>query len=444
MNLAVILLAAAVPTVSVNSFDCSDAGIVTIGYSLANGPAVVTMDVETNGPSGWASIGTANIYPANPKFRPTGDVNRLVSGSSGSIRWRANRTWPNRTAEIRAVLTAWAADDTPDYMVVDMNPGVAAADRVKYYASSNALPGGGLFALDDYRTTHLVMKKVIAKGITWTMGDASNFGRVVDREATHQVTLSNNYYLAVFPLTQKQCNVIFGSPVDAEFFPIDGDMRIRDRIFFSTWNPMARGSTTPYPGAPDSGSLLGKLRKLTEGVVDDWDLPSEAQWEYAAKAGHGEAYWGDHTPIMIGSTNYNYDVTVPGRFKHNQANPGWCMSQADWLAYNAEQPASNGTPIAGSYRPNAWGFYDMMGGVFEWCVDWYQDDISAYGGAANANGEFRLDGSAPYQDRHSKRGGSWCNGASASRPSYRDNSTPTYLGDYFETGMRVFCRAGLK
>jgi len=443
MNLAVILLAAVLPTVTVDSFTVSDSGIATIDYTLGNGPAVVTVDVETNGPSGWASIGTANIYPANLKFGPSGDANRLVQSGSRSIRWRVNRTWPNQSADIRAVLTAWPADDTPDYMVVDLNDGVAAADRVRYYASSNSLPGGGLFAIDDYRTTKLVMKKVLAKGVTWTMGNASNFGRIVEREASHPVTLSNNYYLGVFPLTQKQCNMINGAAVDADFFPIDGDMRIRDRIFFHTWAPMARGST-PYPGAPDSGSLLGKLRKMTEGVVDDWDLPSEAQWEYAAKAGHGEAYWGDDTPIMIGSTNYNYDVTVPGRFRYNQADQSWCNSQADWLAKNAEQPTSNGTPVAGSYRPNAWGFYDMAGGVFEWCLDWFQENIVAYGGAVNANGEYRLDGSTPYDNQHVKRGGSWRNGASACRPSYRDFSNPTYLGDCFETGMRVSCRAGLK
>ena len=432
--------AGVVPVVSNVTMAQGPSHLVTVEYDLANGPAVVTLDIETNGPAGWASIGLENVYANADSV--TGDANRKVAAAHGRILWRAVKAWPDRRiAEggARAVVTAWPMDDTPDYMVVDMTAGEATADRVRYYASTNSLPGGGLFGNDAYRTTHLVLKKIVARDITWTMGSLCETGRVPEREAPHPVTLTNSYYLGVFPVTQKQLDMMYGRDYRTSF-TLDGAMRIRDRVYYNRYQPYIRGAAN-WPDPPAADSLMGRLRALT-GDEFDFDLPSEAQWEYAAKAGYGDNHWGGIAPMAIPPTDANHDATLPGRYRFNQETDGWWTKWQDWNEHAAEHGPGDGTPIAGSYPPNAFGLYDMFGGVWEWCLDWYQENITAYGGAVNANGDTTLDGQT-VTDRVQK-GGAWNATARACRPAYRNSHTPNYPGDSMECGFRVYCRAGLK
>ena len=439
LAVGVSFAAGIVPVVSNVTMTQGRSHQVVVEYDLANGPAVVTLDIETNGPSGWVSIGLENVYAHADSVM--GDANRKVTAAHGRIVWKGVKAWPERRIldnGARAVVTAWPVDDTPDYMVVDMTSGEPSADRVRYYVSTNSLPGGGLFGNNAYRTTHLVLKKIVARDITWTMGSICEFGRNAATEKAHPVTLTNNYYLGVFPVTQKQLNMMHGATYTTSF-TIDGDMRIRDRVYYNRYQPYLRGAAN-WPDAPDSDSLLGKLRTMTGNTVD-FDLPSEAQWEYAAKGGHGENDWGDGTPIMTTNGDRNHDSTLPGRYRYNQENDWWSKWQ-DWNEHAAEHGPGDGTPIAGSYRPNSFGLYDMCGGILEWCLDWYQDDISAYGGAVNADGEQTLDG-ATVKNRV-QRGGAWNKAAVSCRPSSRSAHEPQYPGDSMEAGFRVCCRAGLK
>lgn len=441
---------AALPTVSNVQMSQPNGRNVLITYNLADGPAVVTLDVETNGPNGWVSIGMEKVYAFDGAV--SGDANRKVSGTSGQIYWLAAKAWPDMkigAGGARAKLTAWPVDDTPDYMVVDLRAGENTADRVRYYTCTNSLPGGGLFGNDAYRTTHLVLKKIIAKDIAWTMGSLCEFGRNTAREKAHLVTLTNNYYLGVFPVTQKQTDLMNGAPFVTSF-RIDGEMRIRDVLKYGKNKPYVRGDDL-YPLPPSADSLLGKLRIMTAGAFD-FDLPSEAQWEYAAKGGYGDNQWGDGTPILNTSSDRNRDATLPGRYRYNQATE-WYTNWQDWNTNGVSQGILNGTPIAGSYRPNTFGLYDMCGGVLEWCLDYFQDDITAYGGAVNANGATRLDGTIEQglkngvmtdRPQRVQRGGAWCHAAHECRPSTRTSHEPGYGGDSQEAGFRVYCRAGLK
>ena len=110
--------------------------LVTITYSLANAPAVVTLDVQTNctenGETRWASIGGQAVCNAQ------GDVWKKVGTAgtvfNGTIKWRPDLSWEGHVIGVggaRAVVTAWALDNTPDYMVVDISAG-AQPDTQKY------------------------------------------------------------------------------------------------------------------------------------------------------------------------------------------------------------------------------------------------------------------------------------------------------------------------
>ena len=144
---------------------------VTISYNLDNGPAIVTVDIQTNvSDDVWVSIGTENLTCM------TGDANVLVGSGARSISWRPDRAWPGHRIDnrgARAVLTAYSTENPPDYMVVDLAE--YSPVRCRYYASTNCIPGG-LFA-KCYRTTHMVLRRINAKGVIWSMGTFSETNR---------------------------------------------------------------------------------------------------------------------------------------------------------------------------------------------------------------------------------------------------------------------------
>jgi len=333
-------------------------------------------------------------------------------------------------------MTAWALDNTPDYMVVDITS-TAATNTQCYYPSVDYLPGG-ILSNQNYRTTKIVMRKIMAKDVEWTMGSTTlETQRNATREAPHQVTLTNNYYIGVFPVTQAQWDLIqtrypamstFKNPADRAMRPVDTVSYNAIRI--STWD--SDDSTYSWPHDPNPSSFLGNLRTKT-GI--DFDLPSEAQWEFAARAGNGDTKWGDGSGILNTDKDANLDLL--GRYRMNGG-----------FINGSTQPdnsvgATNGTAIVGSYAPNAWGLYDMAGNIREWCLDWYADNITAHGGKVNidpATPANTLSGASG--ENRVVRGGSWYDTAGDCRPAYRHSLTPS--GRYSNYGFRLLCSAGLR
>ena len=429
---------AVVPTVSGVHLEQKRSRAVVITYTLANGPAVVTFDIQTNctvnGQQTWTSIGGRNIDCYS------GDGNRLVTGDTEHrIEWHPDKSWPDHTIPAggaRAVVTAWAPDNTPDYMVVDLAE--TSANRVRYYASTNDLPGG-LLDNEAYRTTLLVMRRIHAKNVPWTMGSYFEEGRTASTETTHHVMLTNDYYMGVFEITQGQWAMVKGTEVSAQISnPFKRLLRPMENI--STAMMRESGSNTQnsnawYPNPPDGDSFLGVLRERTQL---DFDLPSEAQWEFAARAGNGEDRWGDGSPYKLLNGTYSADYPVPGRWKQNQASP------TTYTGGNSEATPENCTAVCGSYPPNSFGLYDMHGNVYEMCLDWYKADITALGGAVNyESGETASSGTYAGKRLIVRKGGNWNQGNTALlRAADRQNEPSTVRCPY--DGFRVMCRAGLK
>ncbi|MFQ5655720.1 MAG: formylglycine-generating enzyme family protein, partial [Planctomycetota bacterium] len=147
--------------------------------------------------------------------------------------------------------------------------------------------------------------------------------------------------------------------------------------------------------------VLGRLGLL---------LPTEAQWEYAARGGTGTVWWtGDEPESLAGACN------LRDRFcKENGAPAAW--SYDEWLddGFVAHAPV-------GSYRANPFGLHDVTGNVWEWCRDWF----ASYERPVNeADGERRT---GPTRGRVN-RGGSWSTPALRARTALRFRNAPTFRG----------------
>ena len=380
--------------------------LVTITYTLEKAPAIVTVDIQTNG----VSIGARNF--ANVE----GDVNRVVGVGNHTITWDAKVSWPSNKVSLakggaRAVVTAWETNSPPDYIVADLTKN----NTLYYYTSEDALPGG-LLGTPVYRTTHLVMKRIRAKGIPWTMGTGTGY----------TVTLTNDFYMGVFEVTQGQWEILRGSSDAAKAkFTLESDKRMRP-FDVATYN---RVRSNYYPANPTDGSLLGTIRSKT-GIMAE--LPTEAQWEYAARAGNVEGYWGNGSAYG-GSTQ---DANLPGRYRYNGGNAGDDYSISIGLTAAANYGVTNGTAWVGSYAPNNFGLYDMNGNCWELCLDFYTANISSLNGGLNINADGTSSAVGSETSKRAVRGGGIRQSASECRPTSR-YGTATDDISYFPTGVRV-------
>ena len=439
-------LTAAVPEVTGSTMTQDASRLVTITYTLSAAPAVVTLDVQTNANTsaaaddpGWTSIGGAAVSNAK------GDVWKRVETGSHTITWRPDLSWPDHKIAdggARAVVTAWALDNTPDYMVVDISESATSATPRKYYPTADSLPGG-ILGNPDYRTTSIVMRKIMAKDIEWTMGSTSaEEQRTAAREATHKVMLTNNYYIGVFELTQTQWSLIQTSRKFPSSFTNAADRAMRpvETVCYNEIRNNGGTSKTEnpaynWPADPNPNSFLGKLRTKT-GL--DFDLPSEAQWEFAARAGNGDTKWGDGSGIW--NVDHDENLDLLGRYLYSG---GKLWDGSSYVATSTSVGATNGTAIVGSYVPNAWGLYDTAGNVYEWCLDWRDNNINEFGGKVNIDPEDPAKSlSGATGNYRIVRGGAYSEASSLCRPAYRHFDVPD--GQYNSFGFRLVCTAGLQ
>ena len=335
-------------------------------------------------------------------------------------------------------------------MVVDISA-AAKPNTQRYYPAVDFLPGGVANSL--YKTTTLLMRKIMAKDVTWTMGSTTleTQNRVSTREETHQVTLTNNYYIGVYEVTQSQWSQVATNSGASANFTTERFMRPMEKVSYNeirnAGNTTTANASYNWPNDPNPSSFLGLLRSKTG--INDFDLPSEAQWEFAARAGNGSGYWNDGSAIM--NTNPDAHLNLLGRYERNGGKLQNGTSYADPAP---DCGVTNGTAIVGSYAPNAWGLYDTAGNVWEWCLDWYQESIAKatdvsgdnYNGRVNidpSNQANYLSGSSASGANRIIRGGSWSGGAGIARPAFRFHiGNP--MNRSTDIGFRIVCTAGLQ
>ena len=376
--------------------------LVTITYELSEAPGIVTLDIQTNG----VSIGAEHIQYLH------GDVNQEVGIGEHTITWRPDKSWPGHRVEgATAKVSAWEKSAPPDYLSVNLVDG-----ERNWYTSTNALPEG--IDSDRYREDILLMRRICQpNGGKWVMGSPTTGEgwRDANREALHRVTLTNDFWMGVFEVTQKQWVLIKGGDSPAYF---QGEFWATRPIEYVSYNQI-RGEETKYhyPENPEPGSFIGKLRAKTG--IQSFDLPSEMQWEYACRAGTRSAL-NNGKPVTI-AQGKDSAMDQVGRYKHNG---GMKKEGGAWVPDQA-------TARVGSYLPNAWGLYDMHGNVWEWCLDWLTENISGLDGQVNtASGAYRV-----------RRGGSWYYDPASCRSANRGCHTPS--APYYSIGFRLVCSEGL-
>jgi len=227
-----------------------------------------------------------------------------------------------------------------EYQVIDLSGGASASS---YPVSTlSAEPKGGW--TDEYKTTKLVLRRIEAG--TFLMGEPP-FAE------SQRVTLTEPYYIGVFEVTQKQWELVMGKR--PSYFTNDKYYASRpvEQVSYSAIRGGSKGLRWPGSSEVDATSFLGALRKKT-GL--SFDLPTEAQWEYACRAGTTTDF--NDGSSKTGSSCVNMNRV--GRYWYNGGN-----------LYSVSVTTSGGTAKVGSYVPNAWGLYDMHGNVWEWCLDRY-------------------------------------------------------------------------
>jgi formylglycine-generating enzyme required for sulfatase activity len=217
---------------------------------------------------------------------------------------------------------------------------------------------------------------------TFMMGSPQNEqGRGGD-ETQHQVTLTKGFYMGVTEVTQGQWQKVMGS--NPSRFKDCGENCPVDSV---SWNKVQE--------------FIGKLNQQEGGKT--YRLPTEAEWEYACRAGSATALAnGD-----IRETRFGPDP--------NLGEMGWYLGNSDARTHQV-----------GRKKPNGWGLFDMHGNVNEWCYDWY----GKYPSGEVTNPEGQSSGS----DRVI-RGGSWHDTAGVCRSAVRYGYTPVNWSD--DLGFRL-------
>ncbi len=221
-------------------------------------------------------------------------------------------------------------------------------------------------------TNSLDMEFVFIRPGTFMMGSPSNEPKRDKDEHQHRVTLTRGYYLQTTEVTQGQWRRVMGS--NPSSFKRCGDDCPVEQVSWTV-----------------AQTFIQKLNQM-EGT-DKYRLPTEAEWEYAARAG-------TKTPFSFGDclstdqANYDGNYPMPGCSKGRYRKK----------------------PVAvGSFPANAWGLHDMHGNVHEWCQDWKGD----YPAGSVTDPEGPSSGV-----RRVYRGGSWRYNARLCRSAYRSRLTP--------------------
>ena len=373
---------------------------VHVSYSLSNQgePAYVVMDVLTNGVSiGLEKIKTFDAGSSVSQF----DGDPVAEGSGKSIVWNARKDWKGNLSTNAVVqLSACYTNFFGVYMVVDISEGPSAT---RYPVSYTIVPPD--FQTDISCASNKLWLRRVSAG-TFMMGSPTTEVGRDGGEISHEVTLTKPFYFGVFPVTVEQYRLVKGvTKTIASDKIFEQDKKLAP-AYYVQWvdvrGPIDDPSLT-WPNstyvAPDS--FMGLLRAKTG--LGGFDLPTEAEWEYACRAGTTTAW------------NNDTDCTAPSGDKTVQdAN----LDMLGWYVINSDSKLHR----VGQKSPNNWGIYDCHGNSWEWCLDARKD----YSSASVVDPV----GNSDTTKNRVQRGGAYSSAAASCRSAMRSNDDPTSGGSF--------------
>jgi len=263
-------------------------------------------------------------------------------------------------------------------------------------------------------TNFLGMKCVWIGPGTFTMGSPPGELERLDNERQHQVTLTKGFWMGIFPVTRGQ----FARFVKATNYRTRAERPVGSYVWKNrefkcdttkSWKNPGFDQTNDHPVVcvswNDNKEFCDWLTRV-DGEGRRYGLPTEAQWEYACRAG-------TTTPFFFGDTISTDQANYNGNYPYGKGKKGLDRQQT--------------TPV-GTFPANAWGLGDMHGNVAQWCQDWHgeyprSDQVDPQG---PAQGNFRV-----------ARGGNWINEARFCRSATRGCCG----GGYNHVGCRLVCWA---
>ncbi len=230
---------------------------------------------------------------------------------------------------------------------------------------------------------------------TFLMGSPADEPNRLPDETRHYVTLSRGFYLGAYPVTQAQWTAVMGS--NPSRFKGDDNCPVET----VSWD-----------------DCMTFCRRLSDRLGRRFRLPTEAEWEYACRAGTTTAFsFGQTASALDAICDCSSGAGVWGRIDDLVAG---------WLGQGKKSACPERTTPVGSFPPNPWGLYDMHGNVWEWCADWY----GPYPEKDVIDPEGARDGTARVV-----RGGSWYSYAKNCRSARRESCPPDVSAD--DGGCRI-------
>ncbi|KGE88057.1 MAG: formylglycine-generating enzyme family protein [Phaeodactylibacter xiamenensis] len=230
----------------------------------------------------------------------------------------------------------------------------------------------------------------------------------------HLVHITQNYYIGVYPVTQAFWKEVMNGHNPSRF---QGEDRPVEQV---SWQDIVEG------GQDDSvpAAFLTQLNQNFASEIPDYQfrLPTEAEWEYAAKGGHKTAL----SPVQ------EHSFLTNGHPKAAELYTAYAgsdqLKEVGWHDKNSHGE----TKAVGNRQPNELGLYDMSGNVYEWCQDWFD---SNYYEECKKEGILEDPEGPDSAQSRVYRGGSWSTGPRLCRVSYRGSWRPT--SRYDRIGFRL-------
>ncbi len=261
------------------------------------------------------------------------------------------------------------------------------SEAVSQYNSGNSYSRGGNGQNYTESAFGINMKMVYVEGGSYNMGcTGEQGGDCDDDEKTVRYVTVSDFYIGQFEITQAQWQAVMGTSVYQQ----------RDKANTS-WPMYGTGNDYPmyYVSWEEAKEFC---RRLSQQTGKTYRLPTEAEWEYAARGGK--------------------------KTQNTKYAGGYSLDYVGWYTSNS----GGKTHAVGTKNANELGIYDMSGNVWEWCEDWYGDyrSYDTDNPTGPSSGSYRV-----------IRGGGWSNSASSCRVSNRDYDSPG--NRYYDLGFRVVC-----